>query len=117
VCTTSCTNGVCATPCTGICSNPINFNINAGGGCTFGGVVQSGCGSPNLGTSAICYQTTSTLTGGGCNNFTGGRTLSLNGTAEVCDGGWTSPLPAKVNGGYCINVGAGNYSYAAFNVW
>src|SRR5664280_417953 len=37
VCTTSCTNGVCATPCNGICSNPMNFSINAGGRCRVGG--------------------------------------------------------------------------------
>jgi hypothetical protein len=91
--------------------------VDGGGKCTFGTNPQSSCGSPQLGTSSGCYQTTTTLTGGGCNNFTGGRTLSLNGIAEACDGSWSSPLPSQANGGYCISVGAGNYSFAVFNVW
>ena len=117
VCANGCTNGVCNTPCTGICSNPINFTVDGGAKCTFGTNPQGSCNSGNVGATAVCYQTTGVVNGGGCSSFINGRTLSVNGVAETCDGNWSSPLPAKLNGGYCINIGAGNYSYAAFYIW
>jgi hypothetical protein len=114
VCTTSCVNGVCATPCTGICSNPINFTIDGGGKCTYGTNPQGSCASPQLGTGVACYQTNSVLSGGNCASFVSPRTLSLNGTVNGC-GGWT--IPARLNGGYCISTTAGDNSYAQFTVW
>jgi hypothetical protein len=120
VCPYGCTNGICNAPCTGICSNPNSFTIDSATKCTFGSSAQGACSSPSLGTSAICYQTISTMTGGGCYNFTGGRTLSINGVAQTCSAtttGWPLPLPATLNGGYCISVGTGSFSYATFNVW
>ena len=98
-------NAAGTTACTGLCSNPVNFSIN--------GSYQSG----NLGTGAICYQTTSTINGGNCGNFASGRTLKVNGTTETCNGGNWSSVPAKRNGGYCIQTTAGNYSYAYFTAW
>ncbi len=41
-----------------------------------------------------------------------GRTFSINGTAFS-----SGTLPAKVNGGYCIQVGAGGLNYASFSTW
>jgi hypothetical protein len=94
-----------STPCNGLCSNPVSFTIN--------GSFQSG----NLGTGAVCYQTTSTINGGNCGNFVSPRTLKVNGTTEPCDGGNWALVPAKQNGGYCIQITAGNQSYAYLTAW
>jgi hypothetical protein len=42
------------------------------------------------------------------------RTLKVNNTTMSCNG-WS--LPAKRNGGYCIQVTAGTPNYAAFATW
>ena len=42
------------------------------------------------------------------------RTLKVNNTTMSCNG-WT--LPAKRNGGYCIQVTAGTPSWTAFATW
>ena len=94
-----------STPCSGLCTNPTNFTIN--------GSYQSG----NLGTGAVCFQTTSALTGGNCGNFVSPRTLSVNGTTEACNGGNWASVPAKRNGGYCIQTTSGNQSYAYFTAF
>jgi hypothetical protein len=94
-----------ATPCSGLCSNPINFTIN--------GSFQSG----NLGTGAVCYQTTATIWGGNCGNFVSPRTLKVNGTTEPCNNLNWSTIPARRNGGYCIQTTAGNYPWAYFTAW
>jgi hypothetical protein len=114
----SCTNDVCSggvcthptnpscgtTPCTGICSNPINYT---------GPNLQSG----NLGTAAICYQTTANLAGGNCGNFVSPRALTVNGTTMSCNNqNWPS-LPAKRNGGYCISVTAGDHPWSFITTW
>lgn len=93
------------TPCAGLCNSPIPFTIN--------GSFQSG----NLGTGAVCYETTSTINGGNCGNFVSPRTLTVNGTTESCNGGNWSSLPAKRNGGYCIQTTAGNQPWAYFTAW
>jgi len=98
-------NAAGTTACTGLCTNPINFTIN--------GSYQSG----NLGTGAVCYQTTSTINSGNCGNLASPRTLKVNGTTETCNGGNWSSVPAKRNGGYCVQTTAGNYSYAYFTAW
>jgi hypothetical protein len=93
-----------ASACSGLCSNPVNFTIN--------GSYWAG----NFGTGAACYQTTSTIHGGVCGNIVSPRTLKVNGTTENCNGSsWT--VPAKRNGGYCIQVTAGNYPWAYFATW
>jgi PKD repeat protein len=94
-----------ASPCSGLCTNPVNFTISSS--------FQSG----NLGTGAVCYQTTSNINGGNCGNFVSPRTLKVNGTTETCNGGNWSSVPAKRNGGYCIQTTAGNYSWAYFSAW
>lgn len=93
------------TPCTGLCSNPVNFTIN--------GSYPSG----NLGTGAVCYQTTSSIHGGNCGNFASPRTLKVNAATQTCNGGNWASVPAKRNGGYCIQATAGNYAYAYFTTW
>jgi PKD repeat protein len=92
-------------PCTGLCTNPITFTVN--------GSYQSG----NLGTGAVCYQTTSNMNSGNCGNFVSPRTLKVNGTTEPCTGGNWPSLPAKRNGGYCIQTTTGNQSYAYFTAF
>jgi hypothetical protein len=89
-----------ATPCSGLCANPTTFTIN--------GSFQSG----QLGTGAVCLQTTAVLHGGNCGNFVSPRTLSVNGTVETCNNqNWTT-VPRARNGGYCIQTTAGNQPWA-----
>jgi hypothetical protein len=92
-------------PCAGLCTNPVNFTIN--------GSYQAN----NIGTGAVCYQTTSVIHGGNCGNFASGRTLSVNGNQRTCNGANWSSVPATRNGGYCIQTTAGNYSWAYFTTW
>jgi hypothetical protein len=87
-------------PCATLCSNPVVFTIAS---------YQSG----NLGTGATCHQTTASLAGGNCSNI-GSRTLKVNNTTMNCNS-WT--LPAKRNGGYCIQVTAGTPNYTSFATW
>ena len=103
-CGTECIAGVCATPCTGICSNPTVFTIPKPGTYL----------SPELGAWDICYETASSITGGGCSNFEG-RTASVNRIAQANCGSWT--IPAARNGGFCISAGSGRFDFATFNVW
>jgi subtilisin family serine protease len=93
------------TPCGGLCNNPTVFTIN--------GSFQSG----NLGTGAVCYQTTSNVVGGNCGNLQSPRTLTVNGTTMTCNGGNWSSIPARRNGGYCVQTTAGNYPWAYFTAW
>jgi PKD repeat protein len=92
-------------PCAGLCSNPITFTIN--------GSFQSG----NLGTGAVCYQTTSVIHGGNCGNFVSPRTLQVNATTEPCNAGNWASVPATRNGGYCIQTTTGNQPWAFFTTW
>lgn len=92
-------------PCTGLCTNPTTFTIN--------GSYQSG----NLGTGAVCRQTNSNMNSGNCGNFVSPRTLKVNGTTEPCTGVNWSVMPAKRNGGYCIQTTTGNQAWAYFTTW
>jgi hypothetical protein len=84
-----------------LCSNPVVF---AGPG------YQSG----NVGTGATCHETLANLQGGNCSNVSSPRVLTVNGVAMSC-GGWA--LPAKRNGGYCIQLNAGTPAWSAFATW
>ncbi len=109
-----CVSGVCQTPCSGICSNPLNFTIDGANPykCTFNGVQHpSDCQSPQLGTGAACWQTTSAVQGGMGTDAT--RTYSVNGTAQS-GANWI--IPASRNGGYCISTTTGSNSWATFTV-
>jgi PKD repeat protein len=92
-------------PCAGLCTSPVSFTIN--------GSFQAS----NIGTGAVCYQTTSTMKGGNCGNFASGRTLKVNGTTMTCNSSNWASIPAKSNGGYCVQATAGQYSYAYFTAW
>jgi hypothetical protein len=89
-----------STPCAALCSNPTVFS---------GPNYQSG----NLGTGAVCRETTATLHGGNCSNLSS-RTLKVNGSTMNCSG-WA--LPPKRGGGYCIQVTAGAPEWASFATW
>ena len=92
-------------PCANLCSNPVNITVS--------GSYQSG----NLGTGAVCFQTTSVVHGGNCGNFVSPRTLKVNGTTESCTGGNWSSLPAARNGGYCVQTTSGNQPWAFFTLF
>ena len=96
-----------ATPCAGLCANPVKFSIAPYGS------YQSG----NLGTGAVCRETTSTIHGGNCSNFRSPRTLQVNGTTKTCNSQNWSTVPAQRNGGYCIQTAPGDYPWAAFALW
>ncbi|HKO46152.1 MAG TPA: carbohydrate-binding protein [Polyangiaceae bacterium] len=115
----TCTNDVCSagtcthpsnntcntsTPCSGLCTNPVIFTSN-------------NYNSGNLGTGAVCYQTNASLNGGVCGNLASGRKLTVNGVQMSCTSNWPTPLPAKRNGGYCVQTTAGNHAYAFFSTW
>jgi hypothetical protein len=92
-------------PCASFCASPEVI--------TWSGSYQSG----NLGTGAICRETTQPVAGGNCGNFAPGRQLFLNGTAMPCDtGNWPS-LPAPVAGGYCIHTTPGDFPWAFLTLW
>ncbi|KYF62115.1 peptidase [Sorangium cellulosum] len=103
----NCVAGVCqaggGTACSGLCTSPTLFS---------GPSYNSG----NLGTGAVCFETTANLTGANCGNFASGRTFEVNGTAVTCNGG-NITLPAKRNGGYCFEASAGNQAWAYFSTW
>ena len=96
-----------ATPCSGLCNNPTRFSVADGSN------FQSG----NLGTGASCFETTSRLFQGTSSSFVSGKTLNVNGRVEPLNGNWNYPLPPMRNDGYCIQVSAGNNSFAAFSAW
>jgi hypothetical protein len=54
-----------------------------------------------------------------CGNFVAPRTLSVNGTTEDanCAIGGPIVLPAPLMGGFCFQVGAGDYSFAYFTTY
>ena len=92
-------------PCSGLCDNPTNFTV--ADGTTF----RSGA----LGTGAACFATTSELLTGTCTGLGSGRTLTINGKVQRCDGtNWTYPMPSQRNYGYCIQTNAGAGSTASF---
>lgn len=94
-------------PCAGLCTNPVQFSI----------AQYRDYQSGNLGAGAVCYETTSNVVGGNCGNFVSPRTLSVNGTQKTCNYQNWSSVPAKRNGGYCIQTTAGSYPWAYFSVW
>jgi hypothetical protein len=100
-------NGTCstgATPCSGLCANPTRFT-------------SASFASGNLGSGATCFETTASLNGGVCGNLSSGRTFTVNQTTMSCTANWPNPLPAKRNGGYCIQTTAGNFPWAYFTTW
>jgi len=96
-----------ATPCSGLCNNPVRFSVSDHGHFSSG----------NLGTGEVCFETKSTLFLGNTNNFVAPRTLTVNGRPEPLNANWNYPLPPQRNGGYCIQAPPGDFSYAAFTAY
>ena len=96
-----------ATPCSGLCNNPVRFSVADGSS------FQSGA----LGTGESCFETTSRLFQGESSSFQSPRTLKINGRTEPLNGNWNYPLPPMRNDGYCIQVSAGQFPWAAFAAW
>jgi hypothetical protein len=80
--------------------------------------IGTGYSSGALGVAASCFQFTDPLHGGNCGNFVSPRDLRVNGVVEPCDNGgnWTS-IPAARNGGHCVQVAAGDQSFAFMTLW
>ncbi len=94
-----------ASPCSGLCSNPKKFSW-----------VGSYQGS-NIGTGAVCLETTQVVHGGNCGNFVSPRTLRVNGELRPCNNlNWATVPPAR-NGGYCIQTTAGSHPWAFITTW
>ncbi|HET7544858.1 MAG TPA: hypothetical protein VFK05_33555 [Polyangiaceae bacterium] len=92
-------------PCAGLCSNPKNI--------TWSGSYQGG----NIGTGAVCLQTTQVVHGGNCGNFVSPRSLQVNGQSRPCNNlNWPTIPPAR-NGGYCVQATAGNQPWAFITLW
>ena len=71
-----------------------------------------------IGTAALCYQMTGATSGlFNCGNFVDPRTFSINGTSFDCVPTGEGTLPATRNGGWCIQVGAGNEAWAWFGTY
>jgi hypothetical protein len=89
-------------PCGGLCSNPTVF-------------ASQYFSSGSLGTAASCHETTQSLQGMVCGNLANSRVLTVNGQPINCSQNVT--LPARRNGGYCIQTTAGDYPWAYFSTW
>jgi Trypsin len=88
------------TPCSDLCASPTTMTSQY-------------FASGNLGTAASCYVSTAPIVSGNCGGFVSPRTLKINGASMTCNGqNWT--LPAKRNGGYCVQVSAGNNPWSYF---
>ncbi len=104
-------HGVHASPCSGLCTNPVAFSVSDG--TTFA--------SGALSKAASCHETTSKLVTGQCQSFAAGRYLTINGKEMPCNGNgsghaWGATLPTQRNHGYCIRTNAGNSPNARFTV-
>jgi hypothetical protein len=86
-----------ATPCSGLCPNPVVFTRPDG----------STYSSGALGAGPSCFETTSRIGSGTSSNLARTRQLSVNGRAQP-RGNWNVPLPPMRNDGYCIQVTAAN---------
>lgn len=96
---------VVRSPCSGLCDNPNTFTVPDG--TTF----RSGA----LGNGAACFATESEILTGTCTGLGSGRTLTVNGKVQPCNGSnWAYPLPGQRNHGYCIQTTAGAGSTASF---
>jgi hypothetical protein len=95
-----------ATPCSGLCENPVAFTVPDGQN------FQSG----PLGTGAACFETTSELLSGTSSSFVSPRRLTVNGKQMPLNGNWTA-LPTQRHHGYCIQTDTGNHPWAAFAAW
>jgi hypothetical protein len=87
-------------PCSGLCASPITAAPNTNSG--------------DLGTGATCHEVAGETGSVVFGNFAATRTCAINGTTFDCAGGGAWVLPAGRNGGWCVQAGEGDYSYAYF---
>jgi hypothetical protein len=88
VCAFGCTNGVCNTPCTGICTPSVTYTSKPAAAVTFS-------------TAGTCAELAYAVGGYVCGLSP--SAFLINGVASVCDGAWHSPMPLVTrNGGYCF---------------
>jgi hypothetical protein len=90
------------TPCGGLCGNPTTMT-------------SQWYNSGSLGSNATCHESYQPMTGFQCGNMASGRTTKINGQTVTCGG--NIPIPAKRNGGYCVQTSAGPYDWAYFATW
>lgn len=88
--------------CASLCSNPTRSSNR---------YYHSG----NMGSQATCHELSANLSGMVCGNLASGRRLKVNGKTIDCSRHIT--LPAKRNGGYCVQTNAGPYDWAYFATW
>jgi hypothetical protein len=81
--------------------------------------VQPRTNSGDLGTGATCHEVVGNVTNVTCGNFVAPRTFTVNGLELNCGaiGGGTYQLPPQRAGGFCMQVGAGQYPYAYFTTF
>jgi hypothetical protein len=92
-----------ATPCTGLCDDPISIS-------TSGGSYYSGF----LGSNATCHESYQPMTTFLCGNIGPSRTMRINGQQVPCSLGVPVTVPSQRHGGYCVQTDAGPYDRAYF---
>jgi hypothetical protein len=94
-------------PCDGLCDDPSTITING----SYNGV--------QLGTDALCIETTSPIHGGNCGNLVDPRAVQVNGATMTCNNlNWPdSTIPVARNGGYCVQMTPGDYAWAFLTLW
>ncbi len=94
--------GAPSTPCGGLCGSPVTMTSQ---------YYNSG----SLGSNATCHESYQTMTGFQCGNLASSRSLKINGQTVSC--GQNITVPAKRNGGYCVQTTQGPYDWAYFVTW
>jgi len=94
-------SGSATSPCSGLCAGAVVF-------------ARPSYNSSNLGTGATCHETTSTLQGIVCGNFSAPRSFRVNGSVVTCNN-QSFAAPAKRNNGYCLQADAGEPAWAYFS--
>lgn len=82
----------------GTCTNPITFANSTGNFNT---------------TGAVCYRTSSNVSGWGCSNFDG-RTVTVGGQSRTCG---QLPLTRSSDGYFYFSITAGTYPWASLYTW
>ncbi len=96
-----------ATPCSGLCNNPVTFTVPDG----------TSFYSGKLGPLATCHETTSEIQSGVSKGLGPHRQLIVNGRVMPTYGAWPQPLPPQRNQGYCIQTTNGGSPYASFSAY
>jgi hypothetical protein len=106
-CLSDCLATNLATPCSGLCNDPVQFTVADGS--TF----KSG----RLGTGPACFETQSRLAGGADTGLASAAQLTVNGRVEPQNSNWTTPLPPLRHNGYCIQTTGKDNAAASFSAF